>query len=325
MKLRGIKPPPGCDENAIVLSFLVAREFDGQRLDRFVQNRIPRLSRTRAQDIIRNCGFRPDGSKRKPNDIVREGEIVLLVRSSFEEPITPTEFDVVYEDDAVLAVDKPAGLPVHPTATYHRNTLTYLLKERYGAKCPQIAHRLDRETSGVLVCGKTLEDERTLKHAFENRLVQKTYLAITRGEMPNNEGTISLPLAAVTSGLHLMMEVRDEGDTSVAETYFQVVERKGGHTLVSLFPKTGRQHQLRVHLSALGFPIVGDKLYGPEREAPFYEALREGMSDELLGRLGHDRQALHAHSIELKHPRTGERLSITAPLAPDLRKLWDSF
>ena len=94
---------------------------------------------------------------------------------------------------------------------------------------------------------------------------------------------------------------------------------------MSLFPKTGRQHQLRVHLSALGFPIVGDKLYGPEREAPFYEALREGMSDELLGRLGHDRQALHAHSIELKHPRTGERLSITAPLAPDLRKLWDSF
>ncbi|MBK8169067.1 MAG: RluA family pseudouridine synthase [Sandaracinaceae bacterium] len=318
-----LKPPPGCPSDSIVLSFPVPRELSGQRLDRFIQLRIPRLSRTRAQAIVRECAYRADGTKRRPSDLVREGETVLLVRPTFEEPETPQDFGVVYEDEALYVVHKPAGLPVHPTATYHRNTLTYMLRERFGPGAPQITHRLDRETSGLLVCAKTIADERIVKFAFESRKVQKSYLAIVFGEM-DDEGLIALPLAPVKSGLHLLMEVRDEGDGSLAETQYRVRARQHQRSLVELSPKTGRQHQLRVHLAAVGHPIVGDKLYGPEKEAPFLEYIETGMTPTLKARLGHHRQALHAHTITFDHPRTGLPITLSADLADDLQTLWDS-
>jgi len=317
------KVPPGCPEDSVVLTFPVSREQSGQRLDRFIQNRIPRLSRTRANEIVRACAYRQDGTRRRPSDRVREGETVLLVRPRFVEPDAPTEFGVLYEDAALFVVDKPPLLPVHPTATYHRNTLTWLLRERYGADAPRIAHRLDRETSGVLVCGRTLDAERRLKHAFEHREVRKAYLAIVRGELASDRGEVTLPIAPVTSGLHLLMEVRDEGDGSHAKTEYEVRERHPGYTLLLLRPHTGRQHQLRVHLSAIGHPIVGDKLYGPEREAPFLEMIETGLTDTLLARLGHDRQALHAHELTLAHPDSREQVCFRAPLAADLTALWE--
>lgn len=321
-------PPPGCDPNAIVLRFPVAREFSGQRLDRFIQRCIPRLSRTRAQEIVKSCAYRDDGTRRRASDRVRAGEVVMLVRERFEEPDAPNEFGIVYEDDAVLTIDKPAGLPMHPTATYHRNTLTYILKARYGEGGPQIAHRLDRETSGIVVCGKHLEAERALKYCFENRKVDKTYLAIVRGEMADDEGTIDEPMARVREGLHVMMELRPTHDGGLpSRTEYRVLGRRAGHSLVWLEPHTGRQHQLRVHLSAIGHPIVGDKLYGPEREAPFKTFIDSGMllTDDLLRRLGHHRQALHAHRLSIPHPMRDEPLVLESPLPEDLQALWDSY
>ncbi|MGD8860178.1 MAG: RluA family pseudouridine synthase [Myxococcales bacterium] len=320
-------PPPGCDENAVVLTFEVQRDHAGVRLDRFVQGRIPRLSRTRAQKIVRKCAFRQDGTRRRPSEIVKAGELVLLVREGFEEPEVPLDFAVLLDDGAVLAVDKPAGLPVHPTASYHKHTLSYQLRERYadGASfIPAIAHRLDRETSGVVLCGRTREAERGLKMDFEAHRVSKTYLAIVRGEMEQDEGHVDLPMAPVRDGLHLLMEVRPD-DGLPADTRFRVRGRRGGHTLVELSPGSGRQHQLRVHLAALGHPIVGDKLYGPEREAPFLEYIETGMTPELQRRLGHPRQALHAHSVTFHHPVAGEPTTVSAPLASDLQALWDGL
>lgn len=314
------RPPPGCPPESIVLSFPVPREQAGMRLDRFIQVRIPRLSRTRATAIVRACAYQPDGRRRRPSERVREGEIVLLVRPPLPEPATPQSFDVVYDDEAMLVVDKPPGLPVHPSATYHKNTLTYLLRTRYPEATPHIAHRLDRETSGVLVCARTIDDERALKSAFEKREVKKTYLAIARGSIADDEGTIDLPLGRPDEGLHLLMEVRSDG--APARTSYRVVARAPGHTLVALAPLTGRQHQLRVHLAAIGHPIVGDKLYGPEGPQPFLEYIDGGMSAELESRLGHDRQALHAHRLVLRHPRRGEDIELVAPLARDLRELW---
>jgi 23S rRNA pseudouridine1911/1915/1917 synthase len=316
-------PPPGTAEDSVVLTYEVKRDLAGVRLDRFIQGRIPRLSRTRAQKIIRACAYKSDGTRRRPSEIVRTGEVVLLVRQRFEEPEVPLDFEVLFDDGAVLAVDKPAGLPMHPTATYHKHTLSHQLRKRYaeGGFVPAIAHRLDRETSGVVLCGRTRATERTLKMAFEAHRVSKTYLAIVRGELAHDTLQIDLSMAPVSTGLHVLMELREQGGLP-AQTELRVRGRRNGHSLVELFPRTGRQHQLRVHLSAIGHPIVGDKLYGPEREAPFLEYIESGMSDELRQRLGHDRHALHAHSVTFAHPLSAEPTTISAPLAPGLAQLW---
>ncbi|MDD9936515.1 MAG: RluA family pseudouridine synthase [Myxococcales bacterium] len=317
-----VAPPPGCAEDSVVLTFDVPREFSGVRLDRFVQWRIPRLSRSRAQAIVRACAVREDGSRRRPSDIVKFGETVILVRESFDEPEVPLDYGILLDDGAVLAIDKPAGLPMHPTASYHKHTLSYQLRERYSdgdAFVPAIAHRLDRETSGVVLCGRTREAERRLKMSFEAHRVDKTYLAIVHGELPD-EGEIDAPMAAVREGLHVMMEVRRDG--LEAHTRYRVRERRGGRSLVELSPRTGRQHQLRVHLASVGHPIVGDKLYGADREAPFLEYIETGMTPELEQRLGHPRQALHAHAVHFEHPETAEAMTVRAPLSPDLQALW---
>jgi 23S rRNA pseudouridine1911/1915/1917 synthase len=306
-----------------VLTFVVPNELDAQRLDRFLSWRIPRLTRSRAAEIVRACCVHPTGARRTPDERVWAGETVMLVREKFVEPDAPREFAILYEDEAIVAIDKPAGLPVHPSATYHHNTLTSLMTKRFAGagRAPQIAHRLDKETSGIVVCAYPGPDEVQLKRQFEAREVGKEYLAIVRGVIASDEGEIDRPMRRATAGLHNMMETCDEG--LAARTRYRVIERHADATLVHLFPETGRQHQLRVHLSAIGHPIVGDKLYGPEREAIFLEIIeRGGLTDDLRARLGHARHALHAHRVTIRHPRTGEPLTITSPLAPDLVELW---
>jgi 23S rRNA pseudouridine1911/1915/1917 synthase len=318
--------PVGSPPEAVVLRFVVPGELAGLRLDRFVQHRMPRLTRTRAQKIVQSCAFRLDGTPRRCSDIVQSGEIVYLVRERFEEPITPLHFGVLHQDDSVLLVDKPAGLPMHPTATYHKHTLSYLLRTQYEAQSlfvPRIAHRLDRETSGIVVCARTLDAERRLKKAFERHEIDKSYLAIVSGQLPALSGDIDLPMAPVTQGLHVLMELRPDGLS--AFTHYEVLASTATHALVALFPRSGRQHQLRVHLSAIGCPIVGDKLYGAEREAPFLEYIETGMTPELLRRLGHDRQALHAHTLTFTHPETQERFRAVAKLPSDLVELWQGL
>ncbi|MFZ1864311.1 MAG: RluA family pseudouridine synthase [Polyangiales bacterium] len=314
--------PPGCDPASIILTFPVAPEHAGQRLDRFIQHRIPRLSRTRAQEVVRACAYRADGTRRRASERVRAGETVLLVRPPFEEPNVPLYFDVLYQDEDIVAIDKPAGLPVHPSATYHKNTLTTLLRERFGDAAPQIAHRLDRETSGLLLCGRSRAAERALKLDFENRRVSKRYLAIVRGVMPDDQGRIELPMDRAREGLHLLMEVTPEGEGYPAVTRYRVIARRQDATLLALAPESGRQHQLRVHLSANGFPIIGDKLYGPEGSQTFLDYIETGMTDGLLERLGHHRHALHAFEIEFNHPANGQAMTLRAPLPDDLLRLW---
>ena len=157
--------------------------------------------------------------------------------------------------------------------------------------------------------------------AFEAHRVRKTYLAIVRGELDRDELEIDLPLEPARTGLHVIMNVAPQGGLS-AHTHVRVHARRAGHCLVELFPRTGRQHQLRVHLSAIGHPIVGDKLYGPEREAPFLEYIETGMTRALRDRLGHERQALHAHAVTFTHPATQELTTVRSPLAEDLQRLW---
>lgn len=310
--------PAGVPDDAIERHLVVPHDRSGWRLDRFLTWRIPRLSRTRAQKIVRGQAYSPDGRPLRPNHIVRAGDVIVIYRPPLPEPEAPRTFGVLWEDEDLLVVDKPAGLPVHPTARYHENTLTALLGERYAPK-PTLTHRLDRETSGILVCARTKAAERGMKAQFEARRVHKEYLALVQGRVEADESILDAPLELETAGkLKNRMRVAAPGQGLVAETRVRVVARGRSTTLVAAEPRTGRQHQIRVHLCAAGHPVVGDKLYGVD-EALFLGFCDTGLDDDMLAILGLPRHALHAHRIRFAHPRTAAAIDITCPLPDDIR------
>jgi 23S rRNA pseudouridine1911/1915/1917 synthase len=318
-----LDPSEGDDEGGtVVLTFRVPGELEGQRLDRFLEWRIPRLSRERAREIVEACARREDGGPRAAWERVRAKEIVRLVRERFREPDAPREIGIVHQDDVLTVIDKPAGLPVHPSATYHKNTLTNVLSERFGDDAPHIAHRLDKETSGLVACAIPGPHEVRIKKQFEARTVSKVYLAIVRGVVADDTRSISLPMRRATSGLHMCMEVHADGVEAITE--LEVLSRRADRTLVRLTPRTGRQHQLRVHMAAIGHPILGDKLYGPGAQDIFSSVIEQGMTDAFLAQLGHTRHALHAHRLSIDHPLTGERVTFESPLPPDLVALLEA-
>jgi 23S rRNA pseudouridine1911/1915/1917 synthase len=292
---------------------VVAPECSGWRLDRYLCHRIPRLSRNRIQRILRHEATLRGRGELRPAIRVRGGDELLLRRPLPEEPDVPRDFAVVYEDDAVLAIDKPAGLPIHATARYHRNTLTQLLRERYPGRYVVVAHRLDRETSGLLLCGRSKDAARALKGAFEHRRIAKRYLCVVRGDLAG-EGVVDRPLKVSAGPVRVRMEVVEDGAPS--RTRWVSRERLGRFTVVEAAPETGRQHQIRAHLAAIGHPVVGDKLY-PD-PAPFIEFIETGMTDALLERLVLPRHALHAASITFPHPADGRPVTLETPLPDDL-------
>ncbi len=290
-------------------------ECAGWRLDHFLKRRIGRLSRTKIQTIIREQITFPDGRQARPSSAVRAGEVLLLKRPAPIEPEVPRDFSILYEDEDVLVIDKPAGLPMHTTAKFWKNTLTALLRERYPDEPMQMAHRIDRETSGVLLIARTRAAASFLTLAFARRQVDKTYLALVNGAPPD-QGVIEQPIKLLDSPSHIMMGAAPDGLTAV--TRFRVVRRFAAHALCEAKPETGRQHQIRVHFAGLGHPLVGDKLYGAG-EAAFMRACDEGITPELLDAVGGlPRHALHAHRLTFPHPRTRAPMTIECPLAPDL-------
>ncbi len=320
------------DGELIEVRFIVEEDFHGHRLDHYLQRKIRRLSRTRIQEVIRTqltlerSGASP--GRLRPSSHVAAGDRLVIRRPARPEPVCPRDFTVLHDDAEVMVVDKPAGLPVHATARYHFNTLTRVLGERFPGQGLQIAHRLDRETSGCLVVARGRAAEARLKGAFERRDVSKTYLALVHG-VPDWDGelTIDLPLALAeprqlvhnAPAFRIRMEAREGG--LPAQTRVRVVESHAGCALVACKPVTGRQHQIRAHLAATGFPIVGDKLYthGDEAFVRFCDRATETSTEELEREFGMARQALHASEITFPHPRTGERLTVTAPLPADFQ------
>jgi 23S rRNA pseudouridine1911/1915/1917 synthase len=302
----------------ITRDIVVPAECGGWRLDHFLKRRIGRMSRTRIQAIIGEQISFPDGRPARPSSPVRAGETILLQRPAPVEPEVPRHFEVLFEDASVMVIDKPAGLPMHTTAKFWRNTLVALLRELYPDEQMEIAHRIDRETSGVLLIARDRAVASFLTRAFARRAVEKTYLALVKGHPPD-EGRIDMPLRLLDTKSRVMMgPARGAEPGLAAQTQFRVLRRLPGHALCEARPLTGRQHQIRVHFAAIGHPIVGDKLYGAG-EALFMRACEEPLSPELLACFdGLARHALHAHRLTFPHPVGKHPVTIESPLPADL-------
>jgi 23S rRNA pseudouridine1911/1915/1917 synthase len=331
------QPPPlrpaGISDACIMRVIRVPPEAAGMRLDTFLPTQLRNTSRTRARAIIERSAFSPSGKKLRPNDRVHAEQRVVLWRAPFEEPDQAGPLPVLYEDEHVLAVDKPPLMAVHPTARHHMSTVIVQLRARRPNEFLSLVHRIDRETSGILLVAKTKDSERAFKRMLEHRSVacagagredtdvHKEYLAITWG-VPE-EGVVELPLALDSNNpLRVKMRVAQSGGLD-ARTVVTVLERKDRYALVRCGLHTGRQHQIRVHLAERGTPIVGDKLYGPD-ERMLARAADGELTEHDWKRLELPRHALHAHRYRMTHPVTGAPLEIVSPLPPDLSSFWAS-
>ena len=279
----------------------------GKRLDHFLRERLPEHSRSRLQEWIEAGRVRVNGTAQKPSYLVKGSERID-VEPAAPPPLhaTPEDLplDILYEDRDVIAVNKPAGMVVHSGAGRHSGTLVNALLHRYGALSgvggelrPGIVHRLDRLTSGVILVARNDAAHVHLAQQFSSREVEKIYLALVHGRLKTDRGRITRPITRDPARRIRMTAKLERGRSAITE--YRVLKRFDKFTLVEVRIGTGRTHQIRVHLASIGHPVVGDNLYG----APASSLAR---------------YFLHAHRITFTSPRSGERISVTAPLAHEL-------
>jgi 23S rRNA pseudouridine1911/1915/1917 synthase len=323
------------------IEYEVEPNYAGWTLHDYVAAKIPRLLPHHLDKILRGKALvHPPGLQLLPETRIWPGLRFALRKRAVGDDGEPAPLRVVHQDEALLVVDKPAGLALHPTARYHLSTLTRALelhhRDAQGQK-PDPAHRLDRDTSGLVACGRHPRWTRRLKRAFAEREVEKRYLALVEGAPEADAFEVDLPLkvAGESGRVKVKMLVAQGGAPSVTACAVVARYRDGEGRPLSLLrctPRTGRQHQLRAHLAAVGLPLVGDKLYGPD-EGIFLRLVESGLGpapagqfDALLTKseraaLRLPRHALHAEELVLPHPESGERLRLFAPLPGDLSDL----
>lgn len=329
--------------NTYTVRYAVGEGQEGIRLDRFLKEHYRKRSREslkRAIDsgairIARNQGKHLTAGKLKASYTLVHGDEVLVTSERRGEPPVNFDYQILYEDDWLFVVDKPPNLPVHPSGRFFFHTLLIHLKTEYkkaaltrpleSDELFYLAHRIDKETSGILVLTKDPESCANVVAQFAERKTEKTYLAILRGITPETFECHEPMGRAKGSKVALKMACmpEDEGG-QVASTKFRRIDVAGDCSLVECYPKTGRQHQIRVHAERAGHPLVGDKLYGVEEDFAllFYE--RERLTPEAEARLILPRHALHATSLKIRHPRTGEPIEFKSPLREDLRRFFES-
>ncbi len=297
---------------------LIAGDDDGgERLDRFLVRHFPDLSRSALARRIKDGQVRLERSTPtnvRPSLRMEPGDTVHVTLGPRVESYAVPEaipLDLLYEDAHLLAVDKPAGLVVHPGSGARTGTLANALAHHFeqlsavqGPLRPGIVHRLDKDTSGVMLVAKDDATHHALARQFREREVEKQYLAVVRGVPDLDQDLLTAPI-----GPHRRDPVKRAVRLDVgkaAETLYQVIERFPAHAYVRCLPRTGRTHQIRVHLASIHHPVVSDRHYG-------------GHEERLQATCG--RQALHAHAITFDHPSTGERLTLEAPLHADMAAL----
>lgn len=294
---------------------------EGGRLDVFLAARIKGSTRAAVQRFVAEGRVRVEGRPGGVRASTRVGleDVVVVVYPRREDPPPKVEtLSVLFEDDRLLVVDKPGGVLSHPTDKVARNSVTEILKSMRPGLEPRLAHRLDRETSGVLVLTKDSEAARLLQEQFERRDTAKEYLALVHGRPGWTEAVADFPLAKEGGDVKVRQSVSESGYPAL--THFRVLSASPSASLVLCLPKTGRLHQLRVHLAHLGHPILGDLLYGPDRSL-YLKAVSGAITAADRLSSGASRQMLHAAKLTFRHPALGTPVSVEAPIPADFRAL----
>ncbi len=303
-------------------SIVIDEHAAGRRVDAYLAARFTSVSRTAFVRHIRAGLVLREGRSLKPSSTLFSGDVLHIYVPGIAPTTPPPPVpEVLYEDERLLAVSKPPGMLCHPAGDRFVWGLIGLMKRARPQHRIDLVHRLDRETSGVLVLTKDREANAFLKQAFFAHRAQKVYAAIVKGVVPWSERDVAAPIGkALSSAVNLRRGVRpDEG--LPARTTFTVQKRMAAHSLVACRIHTGRTHQIRVHLEHIGFPILGDKLYG-EPDTTFLHHLERGDDDELRSKVCFPRQALHAASLTVPHP-DGDSVSIQAPIPADMQAIID--
>lgn len=293
-------------------NWLVPADLHGLRVDQYLQRKIGRISRSRAQRIIQSADFLLDGSRVKVSQRVKYGQKVTLIRLSPDSPsdIAGLKIPVIFENGDFVVWNKPAGLSMHPSANCLFKTLTYWLRINRPNEKINPCHRIDKETSGLVLCAKNRRTESIIKKLFMNNTIKKTYIAVVQGRLLAQRINIPLALQRDRGLVAIRMIADPEGKSASTHVrpifYDPVLDR----SLVMCRPKTGRQHQIRAHLAEIGHPIVGDKLYAHgEQFFDDYCRRKPNIESELM----HPRHALHAWRLSFKLKNTRHAFSCTIP------------
>ncbi|MBU1182024.1 MAG: RluA family pseudouridine synthase [Pseudomonadota bacterium] len=310
-------------------TFCVDKSGSGKRLDVVVSSFLPSCSRSLAASLIRKGNILVQDNLKKPGYRVMPGDRISGTIPD-PDPVRytpePIEIDILYQDSDIIVINKPSGIVVHPAPGHYSGTIVNALLFHCrdlagigGEMRPGIVHRLDKDTSGVLVAAKNDSAHAFLSFQFKERKIKKTYVALVHGSMEQDSGSIVLPIGRHASDRKKMSVVTRK--PRIAETYWKVVERLEGVSLINIDLKTGRTHQIRVHCSAIKHPVVGDQIYGQSRiKAP---NANNKEKHELLKSV--KRQMLHAWRIRFCHPTTKKTMEFEAPIPYDMAELIDSL
>ena len=309
------------------VTFDIKKVFDDKRIDRYLASRLPDYSRTFLQKLVKEGAVLVNGRTVKSSYDIQKGDLISVRVPVFEESkVVPEDIpiNIVYEDDYLMLINKPYDMVVHPAGGHPSGTLVNALafhcqnlSQVNGPLKAGIVHRLDRDTSGIMLTIKSDAVHSHIAMQFEKRYVKKEYLAVVEGELMLDSDEISLPIARHKIDTQKMAVRHDIGKEAVS--IYEVIERFRGYTLVKVMPKTGRTHQIRVHMRAIGHPVVADFMYSNQESCYLSDLLQKEREPGEVPII--ERQALHAHRIEFFHPIQNKKMEFEVDMPEDISAL----
>ncbi len=304
------------------LGIPVDERYDGVRLDGHLATHYRFLSRSGWQKRIDEGLVRINGSLTRASYRLRRGDQVSYFYTHAEEPPVDDRIECLWRDGDVMAVYKPGDLPMHENGPYRLNTFANFLAQRFGDEWSAV-HRIDKETSGIVLCASTPKAREGLSQQWTSQRVHKTYVAIVHGVPPEDEWLEDGPIGDLAaSQIRIKKWVVPDGQSAL--TAFRVAERGEAHAKIIAHPRTGRTNQIRIHAAVRGFHLVGDKLYHPDEQV-FLTYYEQGNIPELARRTGHRRLCLHATELRFQHPVTKQPCRVECPVPEDMNRLWESL